>query len=248
MDSTATRIHEALQAVALLRAQHVADSALMRASADIKRIQARRFRATYADVLLNPRYKTAAAFFLHELYSDKDYAERDQQFARIASTIAKLFPQAVVNTAAALAEVHALTEELDDLMARQWLASLDATPELDENARYIACWRKVGDTQARHKQLEVVLLLGKELNRLTRMPGLRTLLRMMRRPAAIAGLSSLQEFLEAGFDAFAGMRGADDFLELIEQRETGWITTLFNEDTVTCETKLGNLLGSSLSS
>ncbi|MBI2727607.1 MAG: hypothetical protein HYX42_15305 [Polaromonas sp.] len=245
MDSTATRIHEALQAVALLRAQHVADAELLRASASIKRFQARRFRATYADVLVNSRYKTAAAFFLHELYSDKDYAERDQQFARIANTIAKLFPQAVVNTALALVEVHALTEKLDDLMARQWLASLDALPELDEIARYIACWRQVGDIRARHKQLEVVLLLGKELNRLTRMPGLRTLLKMMRHPASVAGLSSLQGFLEAGFDAFAGMRGADDFLQLIEQRETEWLTTLFADDTVTCETKLGNLLDSS---
>ncbi len=248
MDSTATRIQEALQAVALLRAQHVADEELMRASADIKRFQARRFRATYADVLASSRYKTAAAFFLHELYSDKDYAERDQQFARIANTIAKLFPQSVVNTAAALAEVHALTEKLDDLMARQWLASLDTLPAVDENARYIACWRQVGDIQARQKQLEVVLLLGRELNRLTRMPGLRTLLKMMRHPAAVAGLSSLQGFLEAGFDAFAGMRGADDFLRLIDQRETEWITTLFGDDTVTCETKLANLLDPSPSS
>ncbi len=243
MDSSAHRIHEALQAVALLRAQHTADGALAGAVADIKRFQARRFRATYADVLESSRYKTAATFFLHELYSDKDYAERDQQFARIASTIARLFPQAVVNTAAALAEVHALTERLDDMMARQWLASFTSEPRLTDNARYIACWRQVGDVASRHQQLTVVLLLGKELNRLTRMPGLRTLLRMMRHPAAAAGLSSLQGFLEAGFDAFAGMRGADDFLKLIETRETEWITTLFNEDAVTCETKMGHLLG-----
>ncbi|MES2192675.1 MAG: hypothetical protein V4454_21350 [Pseudomonadota bacterium] len=242
MDATANRIHQALQTVAQLRAQHVADTTLARASADIKRFQARRFRATYADMLTNARYKTAAAFFLQELYSDKDYAERDQQFARIANTIAKLFPQAVVNTAAALAEVHALTEKLDDLMARQWLESLSTRPDLDENARYIDCWRKVDDANARQQQLEVVLLLGKELNRLTRKPGLRTLLRMMRHPAAAAGLSSLQAFLEAGFDAFAGMRGAEDFLKLIEQRETEWIATLFNDDVVTCETKLGYLL------
>ncbi|MES2402069.1 MAG: hypothetical protein V4573_18910 [Pseudomonadota bacterium] len=243
MDASANRIHQALQTVAQLRAQHVADTTLAQASADIKRFQARRFRATYADVLIHARYKTAASFFLHELYSDKDYAERDQQFARIANTIAKLFPQAVVNTAAALAEVHALTEKLDDLMARQWLESLSKQPDLHETTRYIDCWRKVGDAIARQQQLEVVLLLGKELNRLTRKPGLRTLLRMMRHPAAAAGLSSLQAFLEAGFDAFAGMRGADDFLKLIEQRETEWITALFTDDAVTCETKLGHLLG-----
>lgn len=242
MDASAQRIHDALQGVARLRQAHAADPPLARAGSEIKRFQARRFQATYADLLRSPRYKTAATFFLHELYSDKNYAERDQQFARIANTIAKLFPQAVVNTAAALAEVHALTESLDDLMAQQWLDSAATHPAMDATARYIQCWRCVADAAARHRQLDVVLVLGQELNRLTRKPGLRTLLKMMRTPAAAAGLSSLQGFLEAGFDAFADMRGADEFLKLIQQRETEWIRTLFEDDLAACETKLAHLL------
>ncbi len=244
MDASAQQIHDALQAVAQLRQLHAADPLLARASAELKRFQARRFQATYSDLLHSPRYKTAATFFLKELYSDKDYAERDQQFARIAGTIAKLFPQPVVNTAAALAEVHALTEKLDDLMARMWLADKVTTPQDDECARYIRCWRQVGDIDARTRQLEVVLHLGQELNRLTRMFGLRTLLKMMRGPATAAGLNSLQNFLENGFDAFANMRGADEFLRLIKERETAWIHSLFEDDAVTCETRLSHLLAS----
>ena len=72
----------------------------------------------------------------------------------------------------------------------------------------------VADNDSRQRQLAVVLELGHALNRLTRMPGLRTMLKMMRRPAGVAGLESLQKFLEAGFDAFADMRGADEFLTL----------------------------------
>ena len=242
MDASAQQIHDALETVARLRQQHRADPSLARAGAEVKRFQARRFQATYSDLLHSPRYKTAATFFLQELYSDKDYAERDQQFARIASTIAKLFPQPVVSTAAALAEVHALTEKLDDLMAREWLADCAAIPESNDCARYIRCWRRVGDAAARTRQLAVVLHLGEELNRLTRMFGLRTLLKMMRGPAAAAGLNSLQHFLETGFDAFANMRGADEFLRLIKDRETAWIHSLFADDAVTCETRLAHLL------
>jgi hypothetical protein len=242
MDASAQQIHDALETVARLRQQHRADPPLARAGAEVKRFQARRFQATYSDLLHSPRYKTAATFFLQELYSDKDYAERDQQFARIASTIAKLFPQPVVSTAAALAEVHALTEKLDDLMAREWLADCAAIPESNDCARYIRCWRRVGDAAARTRQLAVVLHLGEELNRLTRMFGLRTLLKMMRGPAAAAGLNSLQHFLETGFDAFANMRGADEFLRLIKDRETAWIHSLFADDAVTCETRLAHLL------
>ncbi len=242
MDTSAQKIQDALQVVWQLRRQHGGEPALAQASIEIKRFQARRFKATYADLLHDPRYQASAEFFLHELYSDKDYAERDQQFARIASTIVRLFPQSVVNTAGTLAEVHALTETLDDRMARCWLAEQSAAPQDSEWARYIRCWRLVGDKAARHHQLEVVLQLGHELDRLTRTRGLRVLLKLMRRPAAAAGLDSLQQFLETGFDAFATMRGADEFLQRVGQRETEWIRALFDDEAIACETRLAHLL------
>ena len=242
MVTSAQTIQDALQIVAQFRQQHAGDPALAKAIAEVKRFQARRFQATYADLLHNPRYADAARFFLQELYSDKDYASRDQQFARIASTIAKLFPQSVVATAAALAEVHAQTETLDDRMAQAWRADSLATPQNGEPARYVRCWRQSGDRAARQHQLDVVLQLGQELDRLTRARGLRTLLRMMRRPAAAAGLDALQQFLETGFDAFAQMGGAEEFLTLVRQRESEWIRVLFDDSDVACVTKLSHLL------
>jgi hypothetical protein len=239
MDPAANRIREAMQSVSLLRQSRMADPALQAACLEIKRFQAQRFKATYADLLVNPRYQRAALFFLNELYGDKDYAQRDQQFSRIASTVARLFPAAVVETAAALAEVHALTEDFDDRMAQQWRIATESSVA----ARYIQCWRAVADMPARGRQLQVVLHLGQELDRLTRMRGLRSLLRMMRAPAAAAGLSALQSFLEKGFDAFANMKGAREFLAVVKERESAWMASLFNDDAVACETRLLQLLG-----
>ncbi len=241
MDSPAHRIREAMEAVSLLRLTRAANPLLETACLEVKRFQAQRFRATYTDLLRSPHYQGAAHFFLNELYGEHDYAQRDQQFARIANTIARIFPAAVVETAASLAEVHALTEKLDDLVAREWLIR----PQLDAAERYISCWRAVGDRLSRAHQLEVVLNLGQQLDRLTRTRGLRMLLRMMRAPAQASGLSALQNFLEAGFDAFAEMRGATEFLQLIQTRESAWIASLFDDDTVTCETKLSQLLAGS---
>ena len=242
MNTTADQIHQALETVALLRQQRAGQPALAAANAAIKRFQAKRFQATYSDLLQSQRYQLAARFFLQELYSDKDYAERDQQFARIAKTIARLFPQAVVNTAATLAEVHALTEQLDDAMAHAQVALHPARPEQCDAGDYIACWRRVADPAARHQQLQVVLALGRSLDSLTRKPGLQMLLKLMRGPAAAAGLGALQKFLETGFGAFQTMRGADEFLKLIALREADWIQRLFEEDAVACETRLNELL------
>lgn len=238
MDPSATRIREAMETVFQLRQEHAADRVRHAACLEIKRLQAQRFKASYLDLLQSPRYQRAANFFLNELYSDKDYAQRDQQFSRIANTIARLFPTAVVETAATLAEVHALTEQLDDRMANEWLQR----PGSPLAARYIQCWRAVADVPTRQHQLQVILHLGKELDQLTRMRGLRSLLKMMRAPAAAAGLSSLQRFLESGFDAFADMKGATEFLDVVHERESNWIRALFEDDPVACETRLGQLL------
>ena len=54
-----------------------------------------------------------------------------------------------------------------------------------------------------------------------------TTLRLMRGPAKSAGFGVLQEFLERGFNCFRQMRGAEDFLATIVERETTIVERLF---------------------
>lgn len=240
----AQKIREAVAAVAALRRARELDPALAAAVSYVKRLQARRFAGTYADMLAGGAYAMAARFFLDELYSDKDYAERDAQFARIAGAMEKFFPADVSQTAVSLAQLHALTEDLDQSLAREWLNAAQDSPDA---ARYVQAWRAVGRRADREAQLAVVLGIGDEMTRLTRLPGLRLMLRMMRGPANAAGLSSLQRFLEAGFDTFGAMakrRGAaETFLGTIRQREKRLIESLFDADPVACETELAAALG-----
>jgi hypothetical protein len=51
-------------------------------------------------------------------------------------------------------------------------------------------------------------------------PLIHTALRLCRRPARLAGLGDLQNFLEHGLEAFQRMDGADEFLGTIVERET----------------------------
>lgn len=242
----AQRIRASVAAVGDLRTARNADRALDAAVLEVKRLQARRFQSTYRDLLAGPPYADAARFFLEELYSDKDYAERDAQFARIAGTMQKVFPEQVVVTALALAELHALTEQLDHAMGEAWLAAGQREAGSDA-ARYLGAWRAVARRSEREAQLRVVLGIGRDLARLTRAPGLRLLLKMMRGPAAAAGMGSLQKFLEAGFDTFGAMSrhrsGAEGFLSTIEARESQLIAQWFDADFVACETELAQTLG-----
>lgn len=235
-------IREALARVAELRQQANAPGELAQALRTVKHLQAQRFAGTYPDLRANPTFAPSTQFFLEELYSAKDYSERDAQFARLAGTIERTFPEPVIATVLTLARLHRQTEELDMAVAQAWIVAGDST----NAARYLAAWRAVGHRAERNWQLTTVLDVGEALGRLTRKPGLRLLLRMMRRPAEMAGLGSLQSFLESGFDHFSDIArsgAVETFLDTVRTRETAWIKQLFDADAVTCEAELALTLG-----
>lgn len=242
----AQSIRDAVARVSILRQHCATDPALAAGVYAVKSFQSRRFSGTYADLLAGVAYRDAARFFLEELYSDKDFADRDAQFARIAGGLQTLFTKQVVATAVLLAQLHVLSEELDHAMGLTWqIEAADAPPTAAEH--YVRAWRAVGHREDRNRQLAMVRQIGTELARLTRLPGLRLVLKMMRKPAHAAGLGSLQAFLEAGFDTFAAMSrhpdGVDTFLSLIWDRESELIDMLFDADPVTCATRLRTILG-----
>lgn len=235
-------IQTAVDRVVQLRQLAMDKPGLAQAVSEVKAFQARRFTGSYFDLLQTKQYQPATLFFLEELYSEKDYSDRDAQFSRIAGTLERLFPKQVVQTAVALAQLHSLTEELDLAMAQSWLEG----KEKNDIKRYIAAWSSVGRRQDRNAQLSGALNVGQELVVLTHTPGLRMALKMMRRAARLAGMGALQHFLESGFDTFAAMGnqpdGTDFFLNTVKQRESALIDQLFDDNAATCEATMNQVL------
>ena len=231
----ASHIQEALRCVEGLRQQRAQNPQLSKRAAWVKQFQLRRFQACYADLLASPVYASPAQFFVNRLYGDTAPEQRDAQFARIAPSIAKVFPAQVVQTAVAVARLHALTETLDQNLA---LASLALQPRvLQANdhsshacATYQAAWQHLACEPLREEQLQQVLALGHRMAQLVQIKGLALALRMMRGPAQLADLGSLQNWLEEGFSTFAALHrhpnGTAHFLAWVEERETRFIRTM----------------------
>jgi hypothetical protein len=224
--SAADQIRTQLERVSHLHAQ-AERAGLTVAVHAIKQLQAQRFRVTYGDFLMDRQRAPATRFFLDELYGEHNFRERDAQFGRIAGALEKLFPEAVAALAVDLAETHALTETLDHEMALHWLALGE---QADKAERYVRSWRLTGAREKRERQLSVVQHMGLELQQLTRSRSLLLALKMMRRPAQAAGLSSLQHFLENGFAAFGTLGDARAFLATIAERERRWLDLLFDAE------------------
>jgi len=240
MDSASAQIRHAMRVVEDLRQQLTTNASLARAVHEIKAIQARRFACTYQDLLISPVYKGCASFFLTELYSERDYGQRDRQFAKIATAIELALPQPVITTAVDLARLHQVTETLDVAMAQHWLQETTASLA----TRYQLAWRALDRRTQRQWQLTTVVGIGEKLGELTRRRGLRLLLKMMRQPAEIAGLGELQSFLETGFDRFSQIAKSREtlngFLGAINARESDWIDALDSADKAEAQALITN--------
>ena len=218
---TTARILASLEQVQAELARRGAEPGLLPKVLTLKHYQQRRFERSYADLLASARHGAAARFFLDELYGPQDFSRRDAQFARVVPALVKLFPHEVVATVERLAALHALSEQLDTRMAR-------CLPGPDCGAAaYAAAWQAAGSPAERETQVALLLAVGHALDELTRKPLLRQALRMMRKPAAAAGLAELQSFLERGFDCFKAMGGAAAFLQAVAERERALAGALF---------------------
>lgn len=178
--------------------------------------QSRRLRMTYADLAADPRYTAAIEFFQNDLYGSTDFAQRDADLARVVPIMVKVLPSKVIFTLAAAVELNALSQELD----RALLARLPRPDGYFSVTEYCKAYRRAGNFPLRQRQIRLIGEVGTALDHYVGKSFIRTGLKMMRQPARMAGLATLQEFLERGFAAFRGMNGAREFLQTIDTRET----------------------------
>ncbi len=221
MTDPAATILAQLKAVDAERQRRTALPELSAKVVALKRYQQQRFAHTYGDLLLSTRYGPASRYFLDELYGPKDFSRRDDQFARVAPAVARLFPNELAETVATLAELNALSETLDTEMAAQ------LPHERIDGVDYVRAWQGVGRAPDRQRQIQLTLDIAAHLERITRMPLLRHSLRLMRGPSRAAGLADLQRALETGFDTFRKMDGAQEFIAIVGSRESDFAAALF---------------------
>ena len=188
--------------------------------------QALRLARTYADLAAVARYAPATAFFLSDIYGERDFSERDRAVERAFPVIRKTMPKAALAPIERAIELDQLSKTLDTALAGVLADELADDDALSE-AAYAHAYRLCDNRAQRMHQIELTVAVGSDLDRAVAKPLVRRLLILARSPARAAGFGELQDFLERGFDAFRHMGGAGEFLQTIKTRETTILERLF---------------------
>ena len=190
--------------------------------------QSKRLAHTHADLLASPEFGPAARFFLTDIYAPKDFSRRDADLLALYEFLSRILPAAALRVLKNTVELNDLTHALEEEMVEN-LRALGVTDSFTDE-QYEEAYRQ-GDYDERVRQIALIVEIGRDLGRVSRLPFIGPTLHAAGVPARRLGWGELQDFLERGYYAWRTMRRPDPFLHAIEARETAILNRIFQRPT-----------------
>ena len=201
------------------------DDALAACVTAVQACQIARLRRTHDTLLADPACAPITEFFLSEIYTGLDLEELAREIEKALPVATRMLPDSVMRTAAIAVEANALTGELDERVAQDLLAH--GVTEVDD-AALVAAYRRIGQFDDRREQMRLLRELGLGLDRYVRSRLITATFRMAARPARMAGLGGLYDFMGQGFAVMKPMASVSDFLDTFIGAEARILDNLEN--------------------
>lgn len=183
--------------------------------------QTKRLLITHKDFWHSKRFKPAMQFFVDELYGPRDFSQRDVELARVVPKMAKLLPNKALISLQAALRLNCLSLELDIALVQNLGAR-----QLNRGT-YFDCYRGSNNYSKREEQIHLLENIGLDLAQVVKITGISSILLMTRKPAKVAGVKNLHEFLEKGFKSFKKLGNVHDFIDPIVTREANLMHSIF---------------------
>jgi hypothetical protein len=188
--------------------------------------QSLRLSRTHADMLRDARFSQGCRFFLDDIYAPKDFSQRDYDGHRIYNFMNRFLPEATLAPLAMALEVNSLTQQLDLALAEAMRAHLGVVDRFNR-AQYEEAYRLCNNYNVRLRQIQLIVAVGGQLERVRRIPFIAATLRLARGPAHRLGWFEMQDFLERGYAAWKSIAEPNTFLANIQTRETAILDRIY---------------------
>ena len=188
--------------------------------------QSERLKKTHADILHSPRYGPACRFFLNDIYAAEDFSRRDNDIEYLYDVMSSVLPNFLLKLVSNTGVLNNLTNELDTELIKVLANDLSSENRLTAEL-YTDAYRICDNFEKRAHQIDLLVAIGSQVDKATRIPLIGTTLRLARGPAYKAGWGEVHDFLEKGFTSFKKMKGAKKFLSVIKKREMSILERIF---------------------
>jgi hypothetical protein len=192
----------------------------------VQRYQIERMRVTHEALLRTPGYGQLCEFFLRDLYGLPEVgASRAAALSTLVDVLRSVLPRWIREGAAELVELYALSEQLDDRLARMLLhrgASTRFSAAEFESA-YFHC----DDYADRIRQIELSAASTSFGHTLSTHRSVARLLAVARALPGFPRLNPLLALLERGYRAMNQVRQIGPFIEAMRSGETTYVNGVY---------------------
>jgi len=188
--------------------------------------QVARMRVTHEALFRTPHYRPLCEFFLTDLYGPRDRgASRASALVTLLDVLRPVLPRWIHEGSVGLIELHALSERLDDRLARELVAGGAALLfSVDEfESAYVRC----DDYEDRVRQIALSEASTRFGHTLAQHGSVGRLLAIIHGIPSFWRVESLLSMLERGHRAFRGAGAIGPFVEAMRVGETAYLNGVY---------------------
>jgi len=198
---------------------------LEQAKTAVQDFQVRRLKRDFRDLRMSEEYGPFSDFFATEIYSARDFTERNESFRKITGQFRSLLGEEIYHGLVSLLDLHSLTDRLDEAVAERMIAA--ALPQSFTETQYEKIYRDLDNYDERKQQIEMIVESLQFTHRISH----QTLIGVVLKSAKVAtGLFSKDRTVAVLEHAYSTLRHIRDITHLndeIRRRELGRLDRIY---------------------
>ena len=179
--------------------------------------QIHRLKRTYRDFVESPTFSALTRFFLEEVYSTENKAERDAGIKKVYDKFKEKVGADIAENVQNCIRLNDLTDRLDLLMVKK-LEEMGIRSNFTQD-EYEEAYYLTDAYDARVEQIDLIVSCLRYFHGLSRYRSIGFALTVLRPYALLRGARVLIDFLQAGYRSFRSAGATTEFEEAIQTRE-----------------------------
>jgi hypothetical protein len=198
------------------------------AKAAVQDFQVRRLKRDFRDLRLSSEYGPLCDFFAAEIYSAKDFTERNASFRRVTSQFRSILGDEIYSGLTRLLDLHALTDRLDDLVAAE-LARRGTPTEFTE-PQYERVYKDLDNFDDRRLQIDMILDSFRFTHHVSQLTFIGMVLKSARVATGIFSKNHAIELLDRAYRIMREVRNIEPFVVEIGAREHARLARIYGRE------------------
>jgi hypothetical protein len=201
------------------------DALIAEAKSAVQEFQVRRLKRDFRDIRMSAEYGPLCDFFASEIYSARDFTERNAGFRRVTTQFRNILGEEIYHGLIRLLDLHALTDRLDTEIAS--LLADQGTPVNFTETQYEEAYRKLDNYDDRSAQLEMIVESFHFTHRVSQMTFIGMVLKSAKIASGLFTKDHSIDLLDRAYWLMRDVKNIEPFTEEVARRELARLDRIY---------------------